>query len=243
MRKDPQQRFQSMDEMVAALATVYRTIADPAMSGSMSATLLAESSMSRSMGSSVVPHPGRSRGRRLGVFALLILVMAAAGGGIAVLARSRGGVTPGHEDAGSRDPEVADAGGRLVVGRPDAAPPPPENADAATPPARTTVRISSRPPGAQVYGPRDVKLGRTPVDIEVEPGVPLRVTLKLRRHKDVNATIDGSKRAVTLELARLPRPEPDPTVPNPKGPCEVDPDSIECSCDRDPSQPVCFLEP
>jgi hypothetical protein len=121
------------------------------------------------------------------------------------------------------------------------------------------VLLHSRPQRAHVIGPDGISLGRTPTFVEVEPGKPVAVVLKLKRYKELSVSIDGLKEKVTLRLDRLPAtPRRDPgeipdgdldpdTTPDPgdeKEPddCATDPNSVDCRCQKDPSLPICYLE-
>ncbi len=134
--------------------------------------------------------------------------------------------------------------------------------------AKVVVLVNSRPQGAEIYGADGAKLGRTPINLFVEPGKPLDVTLRLRRHKDLKVSIDDRKKKVTLKMEKdkvvVPRPDPghragrrrqvDPTDPggtvdppddppkDPADPCNEDPSSVKCRCFKDPSLPECVLE-
>ncbi|HKE16622.1 MAG TPA: PEGA domain-containing protein, partial [Kofleriaceae bacterium] len=133
-------------------------------------------------------------------------------------------------------------------------------------PEKAWVLVNSRPQGAEIIGPGGERLGRTPTNVQVEPGKPLQVTLKLRRHKDLSVSIDDAKKKVTVKLEKVPRPstggttgqepgvedpgtgeppvdttEP-PKDPKDQGPCAEDPNSVACRCEKNPDQPECALE-
>jgi tRNA A-37 threonylcarbamoyl transferase component Bud32 len=117
--------------------------------------------------------------------------------------------------------------------------------------AKVVVLVNSRPQGAEIIGADGKSLGRTPTNVWVEPGQPLEVTLKLKGRKELRASIDDRKKKLTLKLEKLPRPDhgtggdggdPGPGPVEPKGPCDEDPNSTECRCQKDPSLPECELE-
>ena len=167
----------------------------------------------------------------------------------------QGGTTPDL-----RAPDAGVAGGQDPSGQQGGEDPPAV--------AKVVVLVNSRPQGAEIYGADGARLGRTPVNLFVEPGVPLDVTLKARRHKDLKVSIDDRKKKITLKMEKervvVPRPDPDgpdteptgeedpldtgPTEPpdeqprDPQDPCYEDPSSIKCRCFKDPSLPECVLE-
>jgi hypothetical protein len=379
MRKEPEQRFQTMDELVASLVAVYRGVAGAGMSGYMAAHRSGGQAgisgpfqgptgtiagSGRPMGHTPMPYAGGHsapfrregsvrypvpqpdpqftssmpaatdsgafprRKNRIGLFLVLLVVMAAVGSGIALLVLSQtqggkatagtnkrrppeetvvepptdlplvkrtapvGGTTepgttepgttdptgtePGKTEPGKTDPngttpevaQVADAGatepgktepGKTEPGKTEPGKTEPGKTEPGKDPPRsslTQVLINSRPQGAVVQGPDGRRLGKTPVNVWVEPGKPLEVTLKLRRHRELKASIDDRKNKVTLKMERVPRPAVDgpgpgaepveeldpPDDPKELGPCEEDPSSIDCRCERNPELPECGLE-
>jgi eukaryotic-like serine/threonine-protein kinase len=381
MRKEPEQRFQSMDELVAALVAVYRGVAGAGMSGYMAAHrsggqpgmsgpfqgptgTIAASGGARPMGHTPMPYSGghgaqfRREGsvrypvpqpdpqftssmpaatdsgafpqrpkNRIGLFLVLLVVMAAVGSGIALLVLSQtqgskkatagtskprppeepvvvpptdlplakkappvgsndpgkteptntdpSGTEPGKTDPTKTDPSgtapVADAGagepgktdptgtepGKTEPGKTEpgkTGPGKTEPGKRRPKPTLTQVLVNSRPQGAVVHGPDGKRLGKTPVNVWVEPGKTLEVTLKRRGHRELRASIDDGKKKVTLKMERVMRPpvEPpdpfdpgedvEPEEPRELGPCEEDPSSIDCRCERSPDLPECGLE-
>ncbi|HUS63088.1 MAG TPA: protein kinase [Kofleriaceae bacterium] len=197
---------------------------------------------------------------KAGLFIVLFLVLAAAGGAAAFFvmqnkkkeegAVAQGGGTVGKTttDAGSGSvtppPATADAGAGTVVPvkTPDAGattkPPDTKPPDTKPPEVKVLVLVAAKPDRTEIYGADGKKLGEAPMNVSVDSGKPMQLTLKHRRHKDLKVTIDGSQKKVSYTLEKIEKPGPGPG----KGPCAVDPKSQACRCKKNPKLPECELE-
>jgi len=161
------------------------------------------------------------------------------------------GVTPpppALADAGAKvetpPPPAIDAGAKVVVKPPVVKKPKPW----------IQVLVNSKPQGADIVAADGKTIGTTPAIIKVQQGNPIKLTLKRKRFKEEAVSIDGSKAKVSYTLERMGRPDrpdrpdrPGPGEggspdPGPKGPCAVDPNSVDCRCSKDSSLPECGLE-
>jgi serine/threonine protein kinase len=319
MRKDQEQRYQNMDELVQALVVAYRGLAGAGMSsymhahpvsgghspppGSMpvraAATPMPYQQHADSSSPYHMPHPPPSGGyapphqpltplpmspadsismprrSKAPLIAVILLLLLGGGGAAAYFLFFNKQEDDSSTTAKNTPPPVDD--GKAVVPPPataDAAPavvPPPVTVDAGAKPVvkidkpvvkpdkppkaeLVTVLVNSRPQGADIIGADGKKVGATPWMIKVEKGKPRKLTLKKRRFKDVEITVDGSQEKVSHQLDReragrpgRPDPGPDepPDVEEPppsKDPCVRAPKSIECRCSKDSSLPECGLE-
>lgn len=112
------------------------------------------------------------------------------------------------------------------------------------PPSTTkTVLLDSNPPKALVYI-NGKKVGRAPLILQVDPDEPMSVVLKVKRRKDKQLILDGSKEKVTAVLERKggsrPNSNPDPD-PDPGNNPDPDPRPVD-PCKKNPNLPECMLE-
>jgi hypothetical protein len=226
--------------------------------------------MTSSSGASAVDQSyAAPKKSKAGLFIGLFLLLAAAGGAAAFFViqnnkKKDEGTTPVAQkgtttDAGAGSgsvtppPVTADAGAGTVTPAktpdagatkppdtkpPDTKPPDTKPPDTKPPDLKVIVLVDAKPDRTEVFGPDGKKLGQTPMNVTVDSGKPTAFTLKHRRHKDLKVTIDGSQKKVSYSLEKIEKPGPGPA----KGPCAVNPTSVECRCKKNPKLPECGLE-
>ena len=201
MEKDPNNRFQSMEEFERELAVP--TTAEPAAfspSGDPDQTVLSGSNgaatiqgMVSEFHSGTGSHPGVPAARKSSVGALLgigALLIAAAGAGAFVLLR---------DDGKGGSSGISAAGGGDVT--PSAEPPQPVVPPPAVGPKKVHLHVSSEPAGASVKRDDDgTSLGVTPLDTELQAGTMLKLTVHKDGFKDETRAIVVGERDKTLSL-------------------------------------------
>ena len=82
------------------------------------------------------------------------------------------------------------------------APPPPSESKPA--PAQRFVEVSSRPSALVLDAKTEEKIGRTPIELSVAPGVTMEVLLVAPGRRPQSLSIDGTRDRVSIELEKAP---------------------------------------
>jgi serine/threonine-protein kinase len=201
LAKAPEERFQSMAELRAAILDPERWAARSSLSESRRSRLAAVDPVSPA----VVrrrPEPRRGRGLVLAVFVLVAGVLSVAG---VWLVRTL--TAPPL-----RPIPVA------IVAPPPAPPPPPPPHVEPLPPPPAVVHVRSAPPGAHVLDDSGGELGVTPLTVEVAHGQPRAVVLRASGYQDRREVLaaDVGDVSVVLEKVRGQRPRGRTERPEPK---------------------------
>ncbi|MBO6933984.1 MAG: serine/threonine protein kinase [Deltaproteobacteria bacterium] len=212
LSKSPDDRFQTMAEMGAALVAGAPGIAlDPDRLVSLPPRQVVAGTPVASATPTPEPAaaaPGRAwrwglAGAVLAIIGVAGFAMSGAFGG----SDSDVGERPSESDVGDRESDVADRSSESAVGDRSSASESETETETETlpigepPPALVTVRFESTPTGATVVGPGDETLGVTPFAAELPTGEPITVRFTRRGHRPREEDVvpeDGATVSVRL---------------------------------------------
>jgi serine/threonine-protein kinase len=223
LAKSPDQRFQTADELIAALDVAVPSGArprarrftpaartQPELAISPKPTTLSEATGSAPIGAAPIPRAeSRALWLVLGVAIVVIL-----GGGAFVFLKANRGAAPLAAQAPEPTPPPDPAPAPAPLPDPAPAPaPPPDPAPAPAPapspnpaaPATITIKLDSTPHGADVYRlPQGVRIGTTPVTYAMD-SLDGRVVMLVKKpgYGDKEITLPANQDSVqTVKLAR-----------------------------------------
>jgi serine/threonine-protein kinase len=238
MRKEPTERYATMEELKGALVQAYRHLAGPGMSAYMDAaqgsaaysmpqqrsgtgmqTPMPTPMPHHSMGPGATSHYGaqyepQQNKSKAWLVILLFLVFLGGGGAAGYIYWQQQQEEDGDSSAEvvNNDPPVDDQKVDPLVTDPPVTDPPVTDPPVTDPVVvevpTITVLVNSKPQGAEVF--RDGEsLGRTPLNVEVPEGQQTAFELERSGYHSTSFVLDGTKKKFTERLKKRKRGDPD----------------------------------